>query len=219
MNRRTLLLTPALAAIMAAQPAAAQQYQPDIIELNGSFPVFFDPDPALSIADGGTLEFWLQPDWTDVPQYEPVILSNAGPDGVSYLIAMLPDRQGIVLYSGDEEFIFMFDFTDGKMHHVTLNVFEDGVNMLIDGENVGEYDAKPVDLPSDGLFVGSIDGEQYPFIGAMAGLRLWDYVLDRETVLNYAMRDVVLSDHPELESLSALSDFNSDTLLILEEIN
>ncbi|MEO0410471.1 MAG: LamG-like jellyroll fold domain-containing protein [Pseudomonadota bacterium] len=219
MKRRTLLLSPALAALVAAQPAAAQQYQPDIIELNGNFPVFFDPDPALTIADGGTLEFWVQPDWTSTPDFEPVILSNTGPQGVSYLIAMLPDRQGIVLYSGDDDYVFMFDFSDGKMHHVALNVFEDGLNMLVDGENVGEYDASLADLPSGGLFVGSIDGEEDPFFGAMASLRIWNYVLDRSTVLNYAIRDVVLSDHPELDSLSALSDFNSETLLILEEIN
>ncbi|MEM7569343.1 MAG: hypothetical protein AAF337_06070 [Pseudomonadota bacterium] len=131
---------------------------------------------------------------------------------------MLPDRQGLVLYSGEEEYPFMFDFTDGRMHHVALNVFSDGFNMLVNGTSVGEYEDALSDLPSEGLFVGSIDGEVDPFFGALAALRFWKSVPDRQVLMTYAMQDVVLGDHPDLDQLAALSDFNSDALLILEEI-
>jgi hypothetical protein len=198
--------------------AQAQDYRPDIIEMNGTFELAFEPDPAFTLADEGTVEFWAQPDWTEDPGFDPVLLSNIGPDGPSYIIAISGDREAVVVVSGEEEDVFTFDFTDGKMHHIAINQFSDGINVLVDGEVVGDSDMNLQDLDSDGLWVGSVDGEISPFYGAIAGLRFWDYVPERDTLLVYAQRDVVLDEHPELEQLSAISDFAMEDMLILQEI-
>ncbi|MEM6681305.1 MAG: LamG-like jellyroll fold domain-containing protein [Pseudomonadota bacterium] len=197
-------------------PAHAQGYRPDVIEMDGSVPMVFAPDAALTISNGGTIEFWTQPDWEDDPGFDPVILSNTGEVGASYVIAMLADRSGIAVLSGEQEQVFTADFGDGQMHHVALNQFDGSMIVLVDGRAVGETPFTMQDLPSDGLWVGSLDGETSPYLGAIGQLRFWDYVPAFKTLMIYATRDVVVDEHPQLEFLSAMSDFNTDTLLILE---
>lgn len=212
-------LTVLLPLLLLSAPAAAQGYQPDIIELDASEPLGYDPDPAFTIADGGTIEMWVQPDWTDDPGYDPVILSNIGPQGASYMIALTSDRQALLVGSGAREEIFAFDFSDGRMHHIAVNQFTDGLTVLIDGQAVGESDMVMLDLPSEGLWLGSIEGTENIFIGAVAGLRIWDYVPDLRTLITYAQRDVLLAEHPRLDMLSAMSDFAKGELLVLQEID
>lgn len=218
MKTVALLSVSAVLAAALSVPAAAQDYRPDIIEMNGTFELTFEADPAFTLADEGTVEFWAQPDWTEDPGFDPVLLSNIGPDGPSYIIAISGDREAVVVVSGEEEDVFTFDFTDGKMHHIAINQFSDGINVLVDGQVVGESEMNLQDLDSDGLWIGSVDGEISPFYGAIAGMRFWDYVPERNTLLVYAQRDVVLDEHPELEQLSAISDFATEDMLILQEI-
>ena len=91
----------------------------------------------LVLADGGTIEFWVVPDWTSDPGYDPVIICNAGPEGASYLVAMLRDRDGIAIAAGEEEDVVTFDFSDGQLHHVAVVQYDDGTAVFVDGEVAG----------------------------------------------------------------------------------
>lgn len=202
--------------LLGAQAAAAQGYTPDIAEFDGSNTMSFEPAPQLNLADGGTIEFWVMPDWTDDPGYDPVIICNAGPEGASYLIAMLRDRDGIAFGAGDQEDVATFDFTDGRLHHVAVSFFEDGLSVIVDGQIVGTSNIKALDLPSVGVWVGSIDGENNQFKGAIAGLRVWDIVVEQESLVEFALKDIFAADHPDLPLLSVMSDFANEEFLLAE---
>lgn len=211
---RHLLRTALL--LMIAAPVFAQSYTPDVIELDGGNALAFDPAPQLQLADGGTIEFWVAPDWTTDPGYDPVIICNAGPEGASYLIAMLRDRDGIAIAAGGEEDIATFDFSDGQLHHVAVSQLEDGTVVFVDGQVVGTSELRFLDLPSAGVWLGTIDGENNSFNGAIAGLRIWDGVVEQETLVEFARKDIFAGDHPELPFLLAVSDFANRDLLLAD---
>lgn len=207
------LLT-ALAAV--SSPVRANGYTPDVAEFDGSNALTFAPAEQLDLADGGTLEFWVAPDWTDDPGYDPVIVCNAGPEGASYLIAMLRDRDGLAFASGADEDVVTFDFSDGRMHHVAMVGLEDATAFFIDGRLAGLSELLIQDLPSVGLWVASIDGENNQFHGAIAGLRIWDTVVAQEDLVSFAMQDVFEGDHANLTQLAAISDFANGELLLVD---
>lgn len=196
--------------------AHGDTYTPDVAEFDGSNAMAFEPAPQLELADGGTIEFWVGPDWIEDPGFDPVLICSAGAEGASYLIAMLRDRDGIAIAAGDNEDVATFDFTDGRMHHVAVSQFEDGVAVLVDGQVVGTSDLRFAPLPSVGVWVGSIDGENNQFRGAIAGLRIWNTVVEQETLVDYALKDIFNEDHPDLAYLSAISDFTNGEILLAE---
>lgn len=192
-------------------------YIPDIYEFDGSNSLAFEPAPSLNLAGGGTIEFWIAPDWTEDPGYDPAIVCNAGLEGPLYLIAMLRDRDGLALVAGEEEDVVTFDFDDGELHHVAVSQLADGVAVFVDGRLAGVSDLMFADLPSIGLWVGSIDGVDNQFTGAIAGLRFWRTVVDQENLVRYALADVFEADHPDLEALTAMSNFNDGALLVVDD--
>ena len=214
MNKRALTCLLTLMAFTST--ALAQDYTPDVLELNGSDGLDFDPVPQLQIADGGTIEFWVAPGWNADPGFDPVIICNAGPEGASFLIAMLRDRDGIAIAAGGEEDVATFDFTDGQFHHVAVSQFEDGTAVFVDGQVMGTSDFRFQDLPSAGVWIGSIDGENNRFLGAIGGMRVWDSVVEQETLVEFALKDIFEGNHPDLLYLSALSEFENRDLLLVE---
>jgi hypothetical protein len=210
----TLLLAFSLG-LSGLAPAVAGNYTPDVVEFDGTNAMTFDPAPQHVLADGGTIEFWVVPDWTVDPGYDPAIISNIGADGLSYLIAMLRDRSGIAFAAGDAEDVAVFDFTDGRLHHVAISQFDDGITVYVDGRIAGGSAIKALALPSTGLQVGSIDGVNNQFRGAIAGLRIWDTVATQEELVEFALTDIFAGDHPNIDNLSVMSDFaNRDLLLV-----
>ncbi len=214
MNRRVIECLLGLVALNTS--AFGQGYTPDTLELNGNDGLDFDPVPQLQIADGGTIEFWVAPAWSADPGYDPVIICNAGPEGASFLIAMLRDRDGIAIAAGGEEDIATFDFTDGQFHHVAVSQFEDGTAVFVDGQLTGTSEFRFQDLPSVGVWIGSIDGMNNRFVGAIGGMRVWNTVIEQETLVEYALKDIFTGNHPDLLYLSALSEFANRDLLLVE---
>lgn len=200
----------------SAEEADATPYSPDVAEFDGTNSLTFEPAPQLDLADGGTIEFWVVPDWTEDPGYDPVVICNAGPEGASYLIALLRDRDGVAIAAGDAEDVATFDFTDGRLHHVAISQFEDGTAIIVDGQIIGTSDLRFETRPSAGVWVASIDGENNQFQGAIAGMRIWDVVVAQETLVDFAMKDVFADEHPDLPFLSAISDFSNDEILLAD---
>ena len=199
-----------------AAGTTAQAYEPDVMVFDGELSLDFPASPRLVLAEGGTLEFWVAPDWTADPGYDPVIISSAGPEGPSYLVAMLRERDGIAFAAGDEEAVFLFDFSDGQLHHVAISQYADGIEVYVDGMQVGSEPIMALDLPVNGVWLGSIDGENNAFRGVLAGFRFWQEVVPRETLVAFALKDIFDDEHPQLDALAAMSDFNATALLLVE---
>jgi len=218
MKQPILMKAIILTVVLAASTALSQSYTPDVAEFDGTTTLAFDPAPELSLADGGTLEFWVAADWTEDPGYDPVIVSNAGPEGAAYMIAMLRDRDGLGIRAGEQEGFAAFDFTDQRLHHVALSYAQGTLAVLIDGGVRALLEITVDDLPSDGFWVGTADGSTAPFIGAVAGLRVWRVPLAQQEIVDYAAANLLAddTDHPALAYLGAISDFRIDELYITE---
>tara|TARA_R110002096_G_scaffold20690_2_gene67940 strand:- start:37394 stop:38059 length:666 start_codon:yes stop_codon:yes gene_type:complete len=216
MNMKTNYRVSGILALLFCAQVMADGYTPDVVEFDGTTTLAFDAAPQLVLADGGTVEFWVVPDWNSDPGYDPAILSNKGPEGLSYLVAMLRDRSGIAFAAGEAEDVFTFDFADGRLHHVAISQFDDGISIYVDGQVVGGSATKSLNLPSDGVWVGSIDGANNRFVGAIAGMRFWDTVLTQQEIVEFALTDVFDGDHPNIDNLSAMSNFSSGELLLVQ---
>jgi len=200
----------------AGTAVAAETYRPDAVQFTGTNGLSFPPDARSSIAAGGTIEFWVSPDWKTAPSHDPVIVSSAGPRGISFAIAMLRDRDGIAFVAGMQEYVVAFDFTDGKLHHVAVSQMSDGIVVLINGQVVGSSELSALAVPVTGFWVGSLDGTANPFLGVVAGLRVWGEVIGRERLVHFALADVFDDDHPDLDALTAISDFTDRQLLLVD---
>lgn len=210
-----------ICAMALALPVSAQQAGPDFAEFDGSGGLVFQADERLILDTVGAIEFWVAPEWDADPGYEPVVLSNIGPDGPLYLVSVLAGRDGIALLSGSNEAVVAVDFTDDLAHHVAINSYEDGITVHVDGELKGVFDFSFADLPSYGFFVGTSDGENGSFVGAIGQLRIWGIPLEEEEIRAFATRDLLSpesGDHPAARSLRAVSDFTASDLLMVDAV-
>lgn len=202
------------------QNALAQSYEPDFIELPAAEEMVFPPDEALLMTSGGTIEFWVYPAWTSVPDYDPVILSNIGPDGAVYVISILRDKDGLGLVLGEDEIIAPFDFSDGRAHHVAVNFYEDGTVIFVNGEVIDIYDPVFESRASSVVVIGSVDGETAPFTGSIGALRFWALPIEEEMLARFRLKNVLSEsegDHPDIDLLMAISDFENNGLLIVDD--
>ncbi len=220
---RTLSLAITCGAVLfAVSPLSTQDYVPDVLELDGKTTLEFPADARMDLVGGATIEFWVTPDWTEDPGYDPVILSNAGPGGASYLVVLLRDRDGIGILSGDRFELVPHDFTDGELHHVAIVDYGDSVLVLVDNEPAADIDMTFQNLPSSGFWIGTSDGQNGGFVGAIAGLRIWDIPVAPEDLSAYSMVDIVNDDqniHPDLEWLIGVSDFENQSFLLQDYAN
>lgn len=191
--------------------SVAQDYIPDVIEFQGANSLVFPPNEMLTIVGGGTIEFWVSPDWLENPGYDPVILSNTGEKGPSYAVAIQADKKGIIFYSGEKALRAPFDFSDGKMHFVAITDLGDRVTILVDSALIADVEMSFSQLPSSVFSIGSFNGNDFSFIGAVAALRIWDAALDPDDLIIFAMKDIhdETDPHPDLDTLVGLSDFRN----------
>lgn len=218
------IIVAAAALTLAFSPAqlVAQEYTPDIIELGETGPFAFQPAPQLDLSSGGAVEFWVAPAWSADPGYDPPVLLSIGPEGISYLISVMRDRDGLVFANDDDEDVFLVDLTDGNLHHVAINVMDDGLEVYVDGTVVGTSDLRPSPLPSSGLYVGGLGVENSGrFEGAIGQLRFWKEPLYEDDIVAYRMRDVLDAqgeDHPDAANLAAMSDLTTGQMLLVDAI-
>lgn len=210
------------APLSLASPAAAQDYSPDVIELDGVKTLAFPPSDHINLAEGGAVEFWVAADWNEELDYDPPAVINIGEEGISYLVSVMRGRDGIVFANAESEAVFLTDLSDGRLHHVAINVMEDGIVTYVDGKLVGTSEIRPMDLPSSGLFVGGLDAEgSYRFSGAIGQLRIWGEPLFEEDIEDFRMLDVLDADgddHPDIANLKAMSDFAAEELVLVENV-
>ncbi len=193
------------------------EYSPDVLELDGTRALMFPAVEEMYLGGGGTIEFWVAPDWTEDPGYDPVVVSNAGVEGASYLVALLRDRDGIGLVSGESEHLVGFDFSDNNLHHVAMVYLDGQLVIYIDGRLQSSTNFNMLDLPASGLWIGTADGKTAPFVGAIAELRIWGTPVAQESLVEFAAQDVRdgTSGHPNFDALRAVSDFTEADLLVL----
>ena len=122
-----------------------------------------------------------------------------------------------MLLAGDTYEVVPFDFSDGKMHHFALINYGEKTEVLVGNDLVAVLPMSIKSLPADGLFIGTSDGESNPFTGALAAVRLWGIPLAQDTVIDWAMSDVLAPqgpEHPDLRFLIGHSDFTTGDFLL-----
>jgi len=218
----TLITIGAVLALMLA-PVSAQQpnssYTPDFLELEGDADgLTLEPTEALTLPEGGTVEFWVAPDWKEDPGYDPVIVSNGGEDGFSYIIAMTAEKDGVLILSGEKEIAAPFNFADGNAHHVAVSFYDDGTVVYVDGEARAFDETMSItSLPSFGLYVGTANGTDDPFKGGIGALRIWEVQVDPDVIATYAFKAVTENGeaaHPDTDYLIGFSDFENEDFFV-----
>lgn len=214
-----VLLTTAIMCLGVGTASAQSGYRPDVANFEGGDSISLGSDPAFDPIGSNTIEFWVAAGWSSDPGYDPVILSNAGPGGVGYLVSILRDRDGLGIVTGDTEVYAAHDFSDGRLSHVAIIEGDNLLSILVNGEVVASHEIDFREQPGAQFFIGSADGETAPFIGAIGQLRIWREALSRETLGAFVMSDVLSptnGDHPAIDTLSVMSAFEERTVLIAD---
>ena len=201
---------------------AEELYTPDVMEFSGASTIGAEPDPAFSPAAAFTIEFWVAAGWESDPGYDPVVVAYGGLDTQTYSISVLRDRDGIGVLTGETELIAGYDFSDQKLHHVAVVAEDNAIAIVIDGQVRASFNETLLTGASDGLWVGTLDGETAPFIGAIGQMRFWKAALSVEALAAFATADIMSpnsGDHPYLDNISAISDFTAPALLIADSEN
>lgn len=198
---------------------AAAEYVPDTIVLDGTNTLRFASDPLLSLVNGGALEFWVAPDWTEDPGYGPVLLSNHAQQPV-WEISLTGARDALGIQAADQYVTFDYDFTDGAMHHVAIVDTIDQLVVMIDGSVLGAAAMSFADDAGQDLWVGASNGNARPFRGALAAVRVWEGAQPLESLTEYALRDPYdpQAPHPSLDALLAQSDFGNGAFALVPVI-
>ena len=213
-------LTPIATAVflLAAGHSAAQaDYTPDVASFEGGDGMALGADPAFDPIGTNTIEFWVAAGWSSDPGYDPVVICNTGPTGTAYLVAILRDRNGLGIVSGDTEVYAAHDFSDGQLSHVAIVEGEGALTIIINGQVRAIHEIDFQETPGAELFIGSADGETAPFIGAIGQLRMWRTAMALETLGAYVMAPPLSptsGDHPDIDALSMMSAFGDRTVLI-----
>jgi len=202
--------------VLVSLTAVADDYEPDIVEFNEQTGLSFAGHPAFNMGEGGTVEFWVAPGWQTDPGYDPVLLSSETDDDFSLVLSMLGDKTGLTIQTRDNYGEVSFDFSDGTMHHVAVVSLDGTTLVMVDGQPLDELTlGLPNEVPTT-LWMGSINGEDLPFVGAMGGFRIWDAAIELEELVVFALLDPLDPEfpHPDLSALSAFSDLTNDTIEI-----
>ena len=190
--------------------AQAQDYRPPVAKFDGKGGVSFPSDVSLEFSRYATIEFWVAATWSQI-DYDPFILSYLGPQGPRYGIVISGDKQRIGMVSGEMGAAIPYDFSDGKLHHVAFIVIDDETSIIIDNEFVGSLAMGIQDLPTTNFVIGSINGRDFAFPGALAGLKLWNAPLDPDDIERFKFVDLNGPDgkrHPFIDTLVGLADFS-----------
>lgn len=193
-------------------------YAIDVLELDGTDTLAFDPAPAFEPASQSTIEFWVQPKWEETPEFDPVVLASSGTDGAAYLIAIQREKDGLSVISGDQVDVTPFDFNDGELHHVALIDLGGPVGVVIDGELIDELDMTFQAMETEGFYIGSANGGEDGFEGIIGGLRIWDAAVTMDNLVKFQRKDVLAEDdpHPDLDYLSVISDFTQEDIVVVK---
>ncbi|MGQ0698931.1 MAG: LamG-like jellyroll fold domain-containing protein [Panacagrimonas sp.] len=181
--RAALLSAAALGLALLGGVGRAQTLDPgEIAVFDGQSRLDYPGNPALNLRSPATVEFWVSAGWTQAPDYDPCVLASLGEAALNFAVHIAADRQAIGLFAKGAFAALPFDFRDGLMHHVAVISIADGLSEVqIDGASIGHLPLGFGDGPSLSFHLGSLDGEQAPFVGALARVRLWHAALDANT--------------------------------------
>lgn len=207
--QRLLVLFIPLGLILMSSAVYAEGYRPPMAKFNGETAVTFPDDVALNFKRFATIEFWVAATW-DQLEYDPAIISYLGNQGPRFAVLIPADKKGIGFMADQKWQVAPFDFSDGKLHHVAFVVIDSRTAVFVDDELAALLDIGIADLPAHSLNIGSFNGRDAGFVGALAGLRIWDTALDPDDIALYKMTQLSTpegAEHPAIDTLVGVSDF------------
>jgi hypothetical protein len=179
------------ATLAMAQPAPPRLEESEPLALDGSATPMYEHAPVFDLREG-TVELWLAPMWEEDPGFPPCILANRdAPQGddpgalaaaTRYSFHVTGARDAVMMWNGVRWSSLPFDFRDERLHHVVFVTEGDETGVYVDGESRGTMPigyGSGTGLP---LHVGSADGTNEPFLGALWAVRIWDTALSEEAL-------------------------------------
>ena len=211
-GKSTLILAAALALTPCA-PVSAQtdDFYPIMLAFDGTDNLNHPAVPALDINGYGTIEFWVSAQWTNDPGYDPAIMAYVGKPGPRFAFHITADRKALGVYAGKYYDTVPFDFSDGALHYVAITTAGDAISVMIDGEAQDTLGFGFADVPPAQFTIGSIGGFS-PFIGEIGQIRIWDDLIDPDTLLDFSWKEITSDGpnaHPDIDSLVAFSAFGN----------
>lgn len=200
--------------LVAPSKAQEQPFEPVMATFSGQGALIMPGAPALEIQGAGAIEFWVAAGWTIDPGYDPAIMAYTGDEGPRFAFHISGDRQSLGVFSGQFYENIAFNFADGNIHYVAINIIGDSMDIMIDGVGQATLGFGIANLPAVTFSVGSI-GDFSPFIGRIGQVRIWDEPIDPDVLNYFSWRPIEAQGrnaHPDLESLVGISTFgNTET--------
>lgn len=157
------------------EPAGADE----ALWMDGRSGVDFPAASGLALTPPATLEFWVAATWEQVPDFDPCVLSLEGENGVVWAVHVQADRKAIGLFTPQGYATVPIRLDDGRLHSVALVATSaQFTEFVVDGEPAGALPLGPSGEVAALFHIGSLDGEQAPFKGVLARLRVWDGAAD-----------------------------------------
>ena len=99
-----------------------------------------------------------------------------------------------------QDWVIPYEVYDGKEHHIAVMYDDETLTtkIYIDYQLMGTYTAeKPVAENSNHLYIGAGywgDALQRPMTGTIKNVRLYNYAIDKESLMGYVISDAVIGD-------------------------
>jgi len=165
-----------------------------------------DPEGQLNVGEEGVISMWLRADWDDAhceelqqswgrewPEFK-MVYANATSSSVRLKVGIHCDRQRIMLENGYgfDYTQLTHDLTDGERHHLVLETDAEGTRILVDGQDAGVLPIGYSAIERVPAWIGSDVDASNPFIGMIAGLRVWKGRIDPADI--EAVRDLSIAE-------------------------
>ena len=172
MNRKYLSLLLVLLVSAAPWFASAEDIAADELAVfDGETRLDYAGHPAFQFSTPATVEFWIAPSWLETAEFDPCVVSSLSENSVNFAICIGADRNSIGLYAGEKYASLPFDLSDDNLHHVAvISMTPEFTEVVVDGESQGLLELGFLNQGSSSFHLGSLDGEQSPFMGLIGRL-------------------------------------------------
>jgi len=201
----------ALVDALAAQPEEEQ----NAAVFDGETSLDVQPDGRLDF-DRGTVELFFAAGWSGDIGYAPALVALRSEEITRYSVHLTSEADGVVWWNGETAEMLPYEFVPAGFYHLALVTEGAQTLVYVNSEFIGTFDlgyGAGRGLP---LHIGTSDGVNEGFVGAIASVRIWNAALPEDAI--YALSTFAGPPNPEDElaaSLIAISDFSVDGVEVL----
>nr|VFK41248.1 MAG: FG-GAP repeat-containing protein [Candidatus Kentron sp. TC] len=148
-----------------------------------------EPAADLDLTEG-TLEAWIRPEWAlrdafDSSIGNPGVVALRDANGTRCTLQVGCTRKEIGTYNGSVYKTWEVSLRENKWYHVALTEKGNVMKVYVDGDLIGEQENSFGSVTGKPLHVGSCDGAQEFFQGAIDEVRIWNVARSGDEISRY----------------------------------